>query len=221
MVHKDQNLVYLLYRNCIFTEFSNYIPILSQKLNVQYRMVGDAVAPKLAFAIASRSRRISEPQFENTPFVPNIIHIVSDPSPQLIGRCNFEFVNGKMKLDRKFHELVPGKEVRGCRVELENNGAGFIELSTTQNQPHIIKWDCYSLLGEGKQNSRSQYISLNDAKTKLALASNKLDLRNKFEEFISDLENTLPKSLPDATTLQGYGVIGLLVLLDLMTWSRY
>jgi DNA (cytosine-5)-methyltransferase 1 len=168
-------------------------------ISARYRIVGDAVPPLLGFHIG---RDILANEGLSVPDIPilNKIPVLLSPAPSTksLSRKRHKFPE-----KRKFRELVPGKEVRGCRAQLDNLGehpapAQFRGASTL----HTVEWVSRLHMGEGKKNMREKIFSVDDA---LQETIGYCASRDKYEQilgFISEIERMLPGNLPDATTLQ-------------------
>lgn len=170
-------------------------------LGARYRMAGDAVPPMLSMLIA---REIIRSAGLKPPDNPLVVTEDVQPSPTLILK------KGKPKqaalpLLRKFREQVPGKEVRGCRVELDNLGdhprpAQFC----SPPQKHIVEWVARLYVGEGKANMKTQVFSIEEAISILADYPKGQDPK-EYQlciKYLDRLQESLAGEVSDATTLQ-------------------
>jgi len=167
-------------------------------LSSRYRLVGDAVPPLLSFAIAAEIVQ----QETGTYPIPALRSTVASLAPPAV--ANFRRARKKHSFppNRKYSALVPGKEVRGCRVEFDNQGeAATISDSLSGFAP---RWQARLYTGEGKKTLRVYTVSLEQALAELALAS---DLppsvtRDTLLAFVDNLCDEFENCLPNAATLQ-------------------
>jgi len=106
-------------------------------------------------------------------------------------------------LDRKFREFVPGKEIRGCRVDLDNRG-DFAQPpgGTRPTTPHIFSWFARLYVGEGKAMRRAAIEVPEAIQEALGFCSTAANT-TRLLAFAKDLDESLREKLPDATSLQG------------------
>ncbi len=170
-------------------------------LGARYRMAGDAVPPMLTMHIA---REILRLEGRKIPETAEVKTEKIELSPTL------EFTRRRKKqttfpINRKFRELVPGKEVRGCRVDFDNQGdnpeqAPFC--SPAQN--HLVEWVARLYVGEGKANTKIKAFTLEEAVSVLANypRSTESDEYELSIQLLNQLEERLIGEVCDATTLQ-------------------
>ena len=166
-------------------------------LNARYRLAGDAVPPRLSYLIGREICRM-----EGQHPVP-AAYVRTRPieiSPQ----TNFTRRSRKFQfpIDRKFSELVPGKEVRGCRVELDNSGT---ERSPVQliRANHIVSWKARLYVGEGKRLLKSETFTTEEALGEVAeYCANSKQAAKGFDALLRHAEARLAGWAPDASTLQ-------------------
>jgi DNA (cytosine-5)-methyltransferase 1 len=166
-------------------------------LNVRYRLAGDAVPPMLSYAIACEILREEDRRVPESPTPRRQVIELSSPvpfSPPRMERKIFPF-------DRRFREFVPGKEVRGCRVDLDNQGTKPTHESATAKGVHLCEWVARLYVGEGKGVQRRR-VTLQGALKELAGYCKDDHNRRQVLQFLQDLQSNLDGQLPDATSLQ-------------------
>jgi DNA (cytosine-5)-methyltransferase 1 len=160
-------------------------------LGARYRLVGDAVPPRLTYLIGCEIRQ----EMGLPPKSPDVVHQPTQLAPPVEARPSRA---PKFRFDRRFGELVPGKEIRGCRVELENWFDDFPEQGSAP-----ICWNARLYLGEGKATIRSKTYSIIEALHLLGQDARKDKvLREKIRELLSRCEQEFLGKLSDASTLQ-------------------
>jgi DNA (cytosine-5)-methyltransferase 1 len=169
-------------------------------LNSRYRQAGDAVPPKLSLAIA---RRILEQEGLSLPAHP----LVSAPevlSPAVEFKPKRAAVN-RFPFDRKFQRLIPGKEVRGCRAQLDNigNGAGPKQKSRDQSC-WTPEWNARLIVGEGKEQMRDRTLNYSEALHLIAgyFGTDRTKRKQQVKGFVSALIRELEDQIEDAQSLQ-------------------
>ncbi len=169
-------------------------------INAKYRLAGDAVPPPLTYLIGCGIR-----QLEGLPALVDGPDVRREPltiAPMAAAKPTTRKPTAFQE-SRKFAELVPGKEVRGCRVELVNQGSspGYIPCVIGKHL-HSVQWCARLYVGEGRQMASIQ-VGMNAALKEFAaffLASPENYERTL--QFLRDAEQSLPTRLPDASTLQ-------------------
>lgn len=169
----------------------------------RYSLVGNAVPPKLSYAIGLEVRNQEKlPKLEE----PQVQKSVTSRSPVLGTAYSSSRRRKIMRPDRKFAELIPGKEVRGCRSELDNKGAeNYGEPSRSESSPHVVKWAARLYVGEGR-GVKSSIVTLEDAVHELVSASPNLVPQEILIDFLDCLNSNFHTTIPDAATLQSYWV---------------
>ncbi len=151
--------------------------------SAKYRLAGDAVPPLLAYSLA---KKIATKEFSDCSSVfltrKNVYDLA--PSANLTKRKS---KNSTFNFNRKFSQMIPGKEIRGCRVELDNKESDFAT-------PKII-WSCRLHVGEGKHNRWEKIFHLEEALRLLHYFDKMYD--NSNSSLTSGFLNTLEKSLAD------------------------
>ncbi len=169
----------------------------------RYRLVGNAVPPMLAGAVA---RAIAIKAGAEVPSRPVLITASPEmPPPVTIARRRDGFNIRRFSVDRKFRDHVPGSRARGFRVDLDNEGSGARK-SRLQNPArlspyHLRTWTAWLYIGSGKHLSRVS-PSFEQAIDQLAAVVATSDQRHRAERLGGDLEQHLASYVPDATTLQ-------------------
>ena len=169
-------------------------------LNARYRQVGDAVPPKLAFAIARQIVRKEEGKHLRKPqLCKNGISL--SPEVKLIKKKR---KTSTFPVDRKFQRMIPGKEVRGCRVDLDNQGnCPTKAIFTSEN--NLVEWVARLHVGEGKKNHKEKILTTFEALWEFSGYCGNKKESSEFKicvEFLEDAYRKLAGNLCDATTLQ-------------------
>lgn len=142
----------------------------------RYRQAGDAVPPLLSYNIA---KRINDDSDSILILRTKIIKL-SDPFTSSFKRRVRSFNNNPL---RKFSEMIPGKEVRGKRVELDN--LNLIKGCLSESHGG---WSARVHSGEGKDKARNWIVNFNDAFTLAAeyFQFADVDIRRRAIECFSD-----------------------------------
>jgi hypothetical protein len=168
-------------------------------LNARYRLAGDAVPPRLSFLIGQEIRKLEgrsklkKPLLETTPIE------LSPPATLRPPRTK----PSVFALTRKFGELVPGKEVRGCRVELDNLGTDKPIAAQLIKANHLLSWGARLYVGEGSKVLKTEVFSFDAALRQVAphCAAN-VEIAEHFDAMLREAEKKLVGWVPDASTLQ-------------------
>ncbi len=166
---------------------------------MKYKLIGNAVAPPVAFAVAKAIVRAAE---RPVPQRPHVIRTVHTPVPDVIVG---EKGPRKLKLVRKFRDHVPGSRVAGFRVDLDNLGEAPAKARgwrAGRSAPlHVVEWRAVLYRGSGK--------AVKSAPTGLQasceyLAAGLVDERSieHAQTFVRALEEAFAATVPDASTLQ-------------------
>jgi DNA (cytosine-5)-methyltransferase 1 len=168
--------------------------------SLRYKLVGNAVAPPVANAIA---RAILEAERRKIPDRPIVIERVAAPAPMTTDE---RLKPRHLPLDRKFREHIPGSKVAGFRVDLDNHGSrpalnpGWRVKG--RRPSHLVEWRAVLYRGSGKA-VRSEAVDLVGALRRLATGiSRDGGAEKRAWEFLSDVTTHLIPLIPDATTLQ-------------------
>src|SRR6266511_564525 len=153
--------------------------------SLKYKLVGNAVAPPVAFAIA---REILSAARLTTPRLPYVIRSVLEPAPAPVERERPR----SLPLRRRFREHVPGSKMPGFRVDLDNQGK--------PGAGHLVGWRTVLYRGSGK-SLRQQEFDLHDALDMLDRTTANGELRNRARTFLKELEQSF-EDVPDASSLQ-------------------
>jgi DNA (cytosine-5)-methyltransferase 1 len=106
--------------------------------SARYRLVGDAVPPLLGYAIGKLIREDAGlPQLMK----PLGANRATRRAPELPPLPDHTTRKAKNKPDRKFSQMIPGKEVRGCRAEFDNRAA--------PDTNEAVRWRGVLHVGEG------------------------------------------------------------------------
>lgn len=151
----------------------------------RYRLVGDAVPPRLAYNIACEI--LSDVGLPR-PDGPRVeANIGETPSPIVTLNAR---TRRNHKKDRRFTRMLPGKELRGCRAELANI------VDDVEN----VSWRAVLHVGEGRQRRE---LTVTPRQALKALQVFRVDevMSRRLDEVISDLSDAL-KAVPLASDLQ-------------------
>lgn len=169
-------------------------------LSSRYKQAGDAVPPMLTRAIMVEILKRE-----------GISHVVSSQqldkgAPPPPAQVNTRKLGKSIQpLDKRFREMVPGKEVRGCRVDFDNQGSSPTRARFCSAKAlNIVEWVSRLHVGEGKDNRRERLLSLNDTLIMMSAYADRCDTKEKEKciEFVSVLFESLLDVVPDASTLQ-------------------
>jgi DNA (cytosine-5)-methyltransferase 1 len=150
--------------------------------SLKYKLVGNAVAPPVAFAVA---RAILGAAELPVPDHPHVIAQVADPAPPASAERERKRT---FPLTRRFREHVPGSKVPGYRVDLDNQG--------TRRGRHLVQWRAVLYRGGGKK-VQHRAVALREAQDLLRSSIG----ASRTKSFLGDLRAELG-GLPDASTLQ-------------------
>lgn len=172
--------------------------IFGSGLSARYRVVGNGVPPMLTYHIG---RGIQRDAGLRVPRKPKILRVPKVLSPAIFHQAKRKSANHK--IGRRFSELVPGKEVRGCRVELTNQTLARTSAQLySKSDLHIVDWACRLTVGEGKAKMRQRFFSLQES---LVLLEPLFLLERETELLIKMVEEITKRVVPDlcdASTLQ-------------------
>ena len=168
-------------------------------LNARYRLAGDAVPPRLSYLIGQEIRRLEGYSELKKPLVVTKPIELSPPASLRPPRTTPTV----FAIKRKFGELVPGKEVRGCRVEFDNSGSDKPIAAQWINANHLLSWKSRLYVGEGSKFLKTETFSLDAALDEVAphCAAN-AEIAKHFDAMLRDAEKRLTGWVPDASTLQ-------------------
>lgn len=167
--------------------------------SLRYKLIGNAVPPLIAYAIASEIARAEQVGGTETPYV---INTVSSPSPdvELLGQRPRSHSIG-----RKFRDHLEGSKSAGYRVDLENLAArrepnpGW--LVGSKHPLHVVGWQTVLYHGSGKRVRRT-VVTFALAAEMLALTIADDRSRERANKLVADLREALVPRVPDATTMQ-------------------
>lgn len=164
----------------------------------KYRLVGNAVPPKLSAAIAEA---IAEEEGLETPDGYKLREDFPEPSLDLTGRRRLKRKPKKRRDDAKYARHVPYMKIRGFRVEIDNKESDFSE--------DEVVWSTVLHKGQGmgalktKPSMKRIRELMESKKVYEGLYPEKADLRNfSWKGFKKDLEKTFSGELPDAEGFQ-------------------
>lgn len=168
--------------------------------SLRYKLVGNAVAPPVANAVANA---ILQAARRNVPDRPIVIETVAIPAPMTSDERQKP---RHLPLDRKFREHIPGSKVAGFRVDFDNHGSKPNPNPAWRHNgsrpSHLKEWRAVLYRGSGKA-VRSEAIDLVAALRRLATGVPRDGGAEKRAwEFVNDVSTRLIPLIPDATTLQ-------------------
>lgn len=169
----------------------------------RYKLVGNAVPPLLAAAVA---RSIAIKAGAKVPPVPMLTKRCTDlPPPVSIARRRDGFNARRFPVGRKFRDHIPGSRTRGFRVDVDNLGPTDGESPSppldASAPVHLRTWTARLYVGSGKQFS-CVVPTFEQAIDQLVWCGTNADQRLRAERLGVDLERKIATTLPDATTLQ-------------------
>jgi DNA (cytosine-5)-methyltransferase 1 len=172
--------------------------------SAQYRQVGDAVPPKLAYAIAREIGRqlgalVSEPRLHLLPIASVSTTAIQISTPRV----------HKHAKNRRFARMIPGKEIRGCRVEFDNRGSSLLGDSNGQHGARVM-WSARLYVGEGRSGQETDCITFETAAKELlreARFADAVEIESAVA-FLRDGCSTLQRLAPCGVTLQRNWVAG-------------
>jgi DNA (cytosine-5)-methyltransferase 1 len=150
----------------------------------RYRQAGDAVPPLLSYSIARLITGAVSPILRDLP------KQLSLPLKEGFKRRTTRRIDNPR---RKFAEMIPGKEVRGSRVELDNlNFSRSLKEETLDSCSRI--WEIRLHLGEGKGKAREIEINFEDSLRSAlkVIIAGQPDHALVWSEFFINLANNLP-----------------------------
>lgn len=172
----------------------------------RYRLVGNAVPPVLARAVATAIARKAGAQIPTEPTVGG--YSTEMPEPVAIARRRDGFHPRRFPIHRKFRDHLPGSRARGFRVDLDNLGfEGGGAVPPAKGTPrrasaaHSKTWMARLYSGSGK---RFEVVlpTFEEAIDQMATVATTQELRQRAERLTGELERRIAPSAPDATTLQ-------------------
>ena len=168
----------------------------------RYKLVGNAVPPVLAAAVA---RAIATKAGAPTPELPVVSkHNADLPHPVQVARRRDGFNARRFPVDRRFRDHLPGSRFRGFRVDIDNNSSEPISPRprvAPAGRQHFKTWTARLYIGSGKHLS-CVVPTFEQSVIQLATCMTTSEQRKRAERFAADLERKIAPVLPDATTLQ-------------------
>ena len=135
-------------RECAsFQSFPITYQFFGRSYGSKYRQAGDAVPPRLSFAIAQEISQREGLAVEKPSMRNRIKHLANEiPADKLRKKR-------KPNFKRKANFLMPAKEVRGTRCELFVSDFGSEMVSVLGHEIGLPKWHADLVLGEGAGNT--------------------------------------------------------------------
>lgn len=169
----------------------------------RYKLVGNAVPPVLAAAVARAIARMAGADVPSEPILAT--HCAPTPPAVGIARRHDGFNARRFPVDRKFRDHLPGSRTRGFRVDLDNVNSTNVRRTTRtpphSNPTHLKSWTTRLYVGSGKRLI-CVVPSLEQAIDQMAFCARGGDEQSRAAKLGADLVARIAPSLPDATTLQ-------------------
>lgn len=189
-------------RECaVFQTFPITYQFWGATAETRYRLVGNAVPPVVAAAVA---RAIAKKAGADIPPDPVLVKHCSDlTEPVGIARRREGFNLRRFPVDRKYRDHVPGSRTRGFRVDVDNVGSRTNRTSVNRGTApiHPRTWTVRLYVGSGKHLS-CVVPTFEQTIDQLASCATTADQRARAERLAHELEGHLASWIPDATTLQ-------------------
>jgi len=165
-------------------------------LNSRYKQAGDAVPPLLTMQIAREIQkecgRIEEV---------NIPRPLTTPPPPAVVRKR-KAKRGPLPLKKRYCRIVPSKEVRGSRVDFDNQMVRAPRHQAGDGR-HDVGWAARLHLGEGKLHKQESILSVSMVLSALSpLLAPRDDFTKRILGLSARLDKLLHEEVPDATSLQ-------------------
>lgn len=157
----------------------------------RYRLVGDAVPPLLGYAIGKLIREEAGLPPTDGPVGASEAARRAPELPPLPDRTIRRAQN---KPDRKFAQMIPGKEVRGCRAELDNRGV-------PSNPDEVVRWRAMLHVGEGSTR-RELEVDVSTALTALSAFADLVAENHCVDHLLAEADAWLAKQSVDPIELQ-------------------
>ncbi len=162
-----------------------------------YYLIGNAVPPPMAFAIA---KAIAAALEARVPRRPRVRPYVIEPAPAATtARRPVRYA-----LDRRFRDHVPGSKAPGLRVDVDNRGAARPNRGWTvrgRRPRHLVEWRALLVRGQGDA-MRQEAIDVRGAVALLAKTIAERDSEDRARSLVRALARELTHAVPDASTLQ-------------------
>ena len=169
----------------------------------RYKLVGNAVPPVLAAAVARAIAKEAGGLVPRSPVLTK--HCLELPPPVSIAHPRGGFNARRFPVDRRFRDHLPGSRAHGFRVDVDNQGGASREplaSGPAGGAPsHLLTWVARLDVGSGKQFS-CVVPTFEQAIDQLVTCCTKTNQRLSAERLGADLERRVAPWLPDATTLQ-------------------
>ena len=186
----------------VFQTFPITFQFWGRTAESRYKLVGNAVPPVLAAAVA---RAIAVKSGTPVPDLPIVTRRNPDlPHPVVVARRRDGFNSRRFPMDRKFRDHLPGSRFRGFRVDIDNATLDPVDAKdkgVTSGRRHFRTWVARLYVGSGKHLT-SVVPTFEQSIDQVATCVTTADQRRRAERFAADLERNIAPLLPDATTLQ-------------------
>ena len=151
-----------------------------RSIGSRYRQAGDAVPPLLIYAIGKEITGCQVPAMRSA------VSLLSDPIKAFFKRSDRKRSENPK---RSFSAMIPGKEVRGSRVELDNFNLTKFGFELDDNNELRRLWSTRLHLGEGKKLARSYVLPFSHAlgSASLSIAECGQDIQKRWQRFCAAL----------------------------------
>lgn len=162
---------------------------------VRYKVIGNAVPPMMASAIA---RALLKKEGLSVPPTPDLSRSVSEaPSPVSLEPASGKRRGPNYPEGRKFRDHVPGSKGRGVRIDLANVVTEGLESDGELE----VRWEARLILGSGK-TVLVKTPTLTQSLRTLAASALSSEQRGVVDSFLYDLQAEVGKGMLDADGLQ-------------------
>ena len=162
----------------------------------RYKLVGNAVPPLLASALARAILTKEGAKVANLP-------ILTETVVEMPASVSVEHLFGSKKIhrypaNRKFRDHIPGSKSHGVRVDFANSISGEADAA---EEAYDVRWEARLVAGSGKSVSVAT-PGLNRSLTLLGRWVSQPEKREQTDRFLSRLEEIVRRLVDDAETLQ-------------------
>lgn len=162
----------------------------------RYKLVGNAVPPLLASALA---RAILTKEGARVPNLP----ILSDKVAEMPPPVTVEHLFGAKRVhrypaNRKFRDHIPGSKSHGVRVDFANSVSGAVD---ADEEAYDVRWEARLVAGSGKSVSTAT-PGLSRSLTLLGRWASQPDRRELVDRFLRGLEEQVRRLIDDSESLQ-------------------
>ncbi|MCI4317999.1 MAG: DNA cytosine methyltransferase [Thermoplasmata archaeon] len=172
----------------------------------RYKLVGNAVPPVLARAVALA---IAKKAGAEVPEDPVVLREAPQerPNPVAVARRLDGFHHRRFRVDRRFRDHLPGSRTSGFRVDIDNlgfDGGGAVppaKRTPKRITMHARRWTTRLYLGSGKRTG-VLLPTFEQAIDQMAAVSITTESKASAERLTAELERRIGLFAADGTTLQ-------------------